>query len=133
MKKTEDADQIIISEFEVNCSVGCTSKERRRRQKIVLDIHLYTPLSKAGETDNITNTIDYQSVIEALKELITSRSFSLIETIAEHAAKMLLAKFPINHAEIRITKRPFKNPKSVAVQISRTQRNPPSPSKTVNI
>jgi dihydroneopterin aldolase len=78
----------------VDCVVGIYDAERRTRQSLLVDVDLDYDFAAAAASDAIGDTIDYDDVARAVTELAERRAFHLIETMAEEAAAMLLARLP---------------------------------------
>lgn len=83
-----------IKEFRIDCIVGIYEHERQTPQAVVLDIDLDYDFAAAARSDAIDDAVDYDTVARSLTELVRQREFQLIETMAEEAAAMLLARLP---------------------------------------
>jgi dihydroneopterin aldolase len=79
----------------VDCVVGIYESERRMPQTVIVDIELDYDFAAAAASDAIADTIDYDDVARAVTELAQRRAFHLIETMAEEAAAMLMARLPL--------------------------------------
>jgi dihydroneopterin aldolase len=79
----------------VDCVVGIYESERRMPQTVIVDIELDYDFEAAAASDAIADTIDYDDVARAVTELAQRRAFHLIETMAEEAAVMLMARLPL--------------------------------------
>lgn len=78
----------------VDCIVGIYDAERRTPQTVIVDIDLDYDFASAASSDAIGDTIDYDDVARSVTDLLQRRAFHLIETMAEDAASMLLARLP---------------------------------------
>jgi dihydroneopterin aldolase len=78
-------DKLIIHGLELWLKVGCTEAERAFPQRLEMDVTLEMPLSAAGKSDDLSQSVDYAAVAEALRQKLTPQSFRLIETVAEQA------------------------------------------------
>ncbi len=72
---------------------GCLPEEREKGQRFFVDLTLFTDLKKAGETDNLTDTVNYAAVYEAIKEIVEGTPRNLIEAVAERIAGAVLEGF----------------------------------------
>ena len=89
---------------------------------IELDIDIYTDLSVAGKSDDLTDTIDYGAVTEAATEICLSLQAQLLEHVAQRIADQLLALTPVSAVDITIKKLRPPIPsdiKSAAVRVVR--------------
>jgi len=80
--------------YRIDCIVGIYEHERQQPQPIVMDIEFDYDFAQARVSDHIGDAVDYDRVVEGVNALVSHRKFSLIETMAEEAAAMLLAEHP---------------------------------------
>ena len=115
-------DKIIISELVVETIIGTLAWERQLKQKIVVDLELYTDIGAAASSDEITDAIDYAAVCEQLTQFIEAKQYQLIETLAENTARFILEKFPVQGLLLTLAKPGAINTaKKVAISIKRMQ------------
>ena len=88
-------DQIIISGISATGFHGVFPEERRDGQSFIVDVILKFDLAPAGESDDLTKTVNYATVAEAVVEEITGEPVSLIETLATQISSRLLTDFPL--------------------------------------
>lgn len=104
-------DAIYLHHMEFYAYHGVFSEETKLGQKFYADVTLYTSLQAAGETDDLTQTVNYAEAYEQINTIMTGPPVALIETLAERIAAALLQ----NHARVQ----------KVLVKI--TKPNPPIP------
>ena len=102
-------DKIIIKEAKFMCNIGVTREERRKKQKVLVDIELFLDTKKAAKTDSIKDTINYSYAYGLIKKMAERKEYSLIEAMAEGIAKGILHSFKIPKVLVRI-----KKPKALA-------------------
>ena len=61
-------------------------------------------LSKAGQTDDLNDTINYNEVVSVITDIFTGKDYHLIEAVGEKICKNLLTEFPIQKVVLRIRK-----------------------------
>jgi dihydroneopterin aldolase len=62
-------------------------------------------LKKAGQSDDLQATIDYAEIALGVKQLVETKSYKLIEALAEAIAEHLLDAFPLTkQIQVRVTK-----------------------------
>ena len=83
-----------ISHLQVDCIVGIHPHEREREQPVQLDIEIDYDFALAAASDAIGDAADYDAVVASVTELIQTRRFQLIETMAEATSAMLLDTLP---------------------------------------
>ncbi len=120
------SDKIFLNGIEVFGHHGCGEDERERGQVFAADLELGLDLSKAGKSDDISDTIDYAAVMEETKKIISGTPRKLIETVAEEIAETLLSKFSLLE-NVKITiRKPSAELRGVfnyaAVEIFRTRK-----------
>lgn len=73
---------------------GCLPEEQKNGQPFYMDIVLYVPLQKAGQSDDLHDTIDYSAVYRLVRDIAEGRPYHLIERLAAVIAEHILADFP---------------------------------------
>jgi len=69
---------------------GCLPEERERPQPFELDLDVEIDLAPAARSDDVTATVDYGVMAEAAARVVAMQSFSLLETLAERVAEVIL-------------------------------------------
>ncbi len=72
---------------------GVLGEENRLGQKFFFDVKLFLDLKKAGETDSVTDTVNYSEVYEIIKEIVENKRFQLIEALGEYIANSILQRY----------------------------------------
>jgi dihydroneopterin aldolase len=112
-----------LAQLRVDCIVGIYPHEREVAQTVFLDIELDYDFAPASHTDAIADAVDYDQVASSVTALLRARKFQLIETMAEHAAALLLDRMPTVRA-VRLTiRKPAAVPAAAAsfVRVERTR------------
>jgi len=98
-------DFIHIEGLELDCIVGVRPWERRRPQRILLDLALGLDSSRAGRSGRIGHTLDYDRAADEVGALFRFREYQLIEVATEELAALLFGIHPaLCRVQIRITK-----------------------------
>mgnify|MGYP002261492495 CR=1 FL=1 len=63
-------DKIFLQEVKVETRLGVPEWERMVEQTIILDIEIGYDLSKACQSDNVADTIDYGLVVNRIRETL---------------------------------------------------------------
>jgi dihydroneopterin aldolase len=87
-----------LKDLRVDCIVGIYPHERAATQTVLLDIEIDYDFAAPAASDAIADAVDYDDVAASVTALLRERGFQLIETMAEHAAAMLLARVPVARA-----------------------------------
>ena len=116
--KVRMMDKITIKNAKFECNIGVTEKERRNKQKILIDAELFLNLKKASKTDSITNTINYSEIFKSIEKIASKKEFKLIEALAEGIAQEILSSYPIKKITVRV-KKSLSYAEYAAVEITR--------------
>lgn len=73
-------------------------------QPFEVDVELLLNLQPAGVDDDLDKTIDYAKVYDAVRQIVESTSFRLLEALAEAISHELLADFEVNEVGVRVRK-----------------------------
>ncbi len=76
-------DKILIKDLLINGIIGINPTERTTKQDILINIELYADTSKAGESDNISDCVNYRTV--------TKRIIAHTEQIKRYTVEALAA------------------------------------------
>ncbi len=113
-------DLVLIEGLEVRTVIGIYDWEREIRQTVRLDLEMAWDISKAGKTDNIEDTLDYKSVSKRLIDFVEASEFGLIESLAEHCAKIIRDEFNVSWLRLKMSKPgAVRGSENVAVLIER--------------
>ena len=86
-------DKIIIKGLKVFAFHGVNQEEKDKGQPFLLDVTLYMPLKKAGQTDDLEDTVSYARVSKAIVRMMNEKSYNLLEKAASEVAKGILMEF----------------------------------------
>lgn len=115
-------DRIVLQGVSAFGHHGVLDFEKRDGQTFVVDVAMEVDLSKAGRSDDLTQTVNYAEVAAAVVARITGPSFDLIERLAEVIADDVLANGLVEAVEVVVHKpeAPVGHPfTDVQVQITR--------------
>jgi len=74
---------------------GVLREEHRIGAKYEVDAGLHFDFYEAAKHDDITKTIDYGTVYQKIREILTLKKYCLIESVAFDIAHDLLRDFPM--------------------------------------
>lgn len=98
-------DKIIIKNLQSKCIIGDYDWERKRPQKISLNLEMEADLSQAIENDALgPEVLDYNRLAKEVLTFVEQSKYQLIETLADAVALLALKKFPISSIKVRLTK-----------------------------
>ena len=115
-------DIIFLRELKVTTLIGIYEWEKRAPQTLQIDLDIALPDSRACQTDDIKDALDYADIAQHLQTVLSDGHFSLLETLAEHIAQIILKDFNAPWVKVSIAKlQAIRNCKMVGVSIERGQ------------
>ncbi|XJZ27400.1 dihydroneopterin aldolase [Bacillota bacterium Lsc_1132] len=116
-------DKIYVNKMEFYGYHGVFPEENRLGQRFIVDLAASIDLQKAGQTDNLENSVNYAHLYQICKEIAEGQPFKLIESVAEKIAAAILKEFSlISDVTVKVMKPDPPIPghyQSVAVEITR--------------
>ena len=97
-------DCIRIKNLKIPARHGVYEFEKEKEGTFELDIELYLPLLKAGESDRLEDTINYEDIISVVIKAFTDKQYALVEAAAQSVCDRLLNDFKIDKITVRVRK-----------------------------
>ncbi|MBQ9552974.1 MAG: dihydroneopterin aldolase [Clostridia bacterium] len=98
-------DKIIIKGLSVFAHHGVNEEETLYGQRFLLDIEARADLTRAGQTDDLNDTVSYAQMIKTAQRVMTEQNDKLLERAATRVADALLAEFDrLESVKIRLMK-----------------------------
>ncbi|MEN9214404.1 MAG: dihydroneopterin aldolase [Gloeomargarita sp. DG02_4_bins_56] len=97
-------DTIYLHNIRAYGYTGFLPEERTLGQWFAVDVRLELSLEKAGQSDEIQDTLDYRGVIEQIQTTIRREKFLLLERLAYVLIQQVLAWPPVQAVTLRVTK-----------------------------
>lgn len=96
------SDRIVLSGLEFHAKHGVFPAERELGARFVVDVELFLPMDAS---DELSHTVNYATVYEHVRRVITETSVQLIETLAVQLAEGILAEhLPLQRVKVRVHK-----------------------------
>jgi dihydroneopterin aldolase len=83
---------------------GYYDHEMLTPQPFEVDVELALNLQPAGVDDDLEKSVDYGAVYKAVRQIVESTSFRLLEALAEAISHELLADFEVTEVTVRLRK-----------------------------
>ncbi len=116
-------DIVFIRDLDVKTVIGVFDWERKIRQQLVFNIELATDITKAANSDELVDTLDYKSISHAIEEMVEASSYKLVEALVEAVAQMVMRDFKVSWISIVVDKPGAVScARSVGVKIERGQK-----------
>ena len=115
-------DIIFLRELKVDILIGVYEWEKRVPQTLQIDLEIALPNSRACQSDDINDALDYSEIVRHLQDVLTSRHFNLLEALAEHIAQILLNDFKAPWVKVSVAKlQAIRGSRMVGISIERGQ------------
>lgn len=116
------SDKIIVSGIQCSVHIGVEDWERAERQPCAISLELACDLRAAGRSDDLRDAIDYAALVQQVSQLAETRTFHLMEKLAEEISALVLQGYPVTQVEVTVRKLrpPIPRPvDGVAIRIRR--------------
>lgn len=111
-------DTLNITALSVATKIGVHDWEQRINQQLLIDISIPSDFSTCG--DKLENTLDYDVLCQAVTQLVESKSFQLIESVADLVAQFIKQEFNIAKLTVAVSKpNAVKNARTIQVVVTR--------------
>jgi len=118
MKQTQD--KIIINGLVVSCLIGVREHEQQEKQNVIITIKLSVDTQKAGETDELEDTVSYSDIAREVTEMVENSHFQLLEKLAQAVADVCLKNRKVKKVKVLIEKpQAIAHAESAAIKITR--------------
>ncbi|HCI69299.1 MAG: dihydroneopterin aldolase [Bacteroidetes bacterium] len=97
-------DKLIIKGLRFHGLHGVFEQEKITGNLFEVDLAFTLSLQKAGETDDLTETVDYAKARSFVEEIIKSSPMNLIETISLKIGEALFHEFEPDLLEVKVRK-----------------------------
>lgn len=97
-------DCIVLEGMEFRSSIGYYQEERNMKGEFTVDVRIWTDLSGSGLSDDLNETINYETVYKFCTNIM-SGEYDLLETVAYAIASEIKNQWPdINKVKVRVSK-----------------------------
>ncbi len=97
-------DVIEIKGLRVFGRHGVLEQERHDGQTFVVDLAVGIDLAAAAASDELNGSLDYAGLAERVAQAVAGTRFNLIETLADHLARVVLAQPGAAAVTVRVAK-----------------------------
>ncbi len=117
-------DKVFINDLMVRGVIGISDRERSQAQDIVVNIVLYTDITKGGETDTIDDCVNYRTIAKAIIAHVEEVSRYTVEALATDIAALCLNTEGVQKVRVKVEKPgAVRFSKSVGVEITRKKES----------
>jgi FolB domain-containing protein len=112
-------DKVFIKNLVIPCTIGVTEKERKEKQKVIVDLEIFCDLSHAGATDDLNNSINYAEIQENVTAAVTGGEFKLLESLAQTVASLILKNPLASQVTVAVKKEKYGKTPAIGIEITR--------------
>jgi len=120
MTTKSTADSIFVKDLLLRGIIGVNDWEREVEQDILVNLTLTADLSRAGQTDDLADTVNYRTVTKKIIAHVEGAQRFTLEALAADIAAICLAEPGVRRAWVRVEKPgALRFARSVGVEIER--------------
>ncbi|MDP7036931.1 MAG: dihydroneopterin aldolase [Candidatus Marinimicrobia bacterium] len=83
---------------------GVSEMERELGGKFEVDLEMFFPLKKAGNSDRIEDTLDYEAAYKLVQSCVVRKKYFLLEALAETIIDTCMKTFSVHRIVVRVRK-----------------------------
>ena len=83
---------------------GVSEMERELGGKFEVDLEMFFSLKKAGKSDCIEDTLDYEAAYKLVQSCVVQKKYFLLEALAETIIDTCMKTFPVHRIVVRVRK-----------------------------
>jgi FolB domain-containing protein len=118
-------DQIFIKDLAARGIIGVNDWEREQPQDILINIVLFADLQKAGQSDDLHDSVDYRAIAKKVRLHAETARRLTVEALAADLAQLCLETAGVEKTRVRVEKPgAVRFSRSVGVEIERAKEVP---------
>jgi D-erythro-7,8-dihydroneopterin triphosphate epimerase len=95
---------IRIKNLRLRTVVGYNDWETQKKQDVVINVEMEFDASRAVETDDIEETVNYREVKREIIETIENGRFRLLESVADRILRIVMENRRVERASVEVDK-----------------------------
>lgn len=100
-----DCRRLFLRDYEVWINIGVHDFEKRREQRVLINVDLYVPLSLSTPmADKLEEVVDYDFIRRSVAERVSKGHIHLLETLADDVLALMLAHPRVRAARVSTAK-----------------------------
>jgi FolB domain-containing protein len=116
-------DQVLIKDLLARGIIGIYPWERERAREIVINVILFADLSRACQSDDIADSVNYDTLAEKLRNHAESAGRFTLEALAGDLAALCLEQPGVRKVRVRVEKPgAVRFTRTVGVEIERERQ-----------
>lgn len=121
---------VFVRDLVLEAEIGVHEHEKGQPQEIRVNIDLSVVDPMGGLADRLDAVVDYESVVNDIRRIVSDGHTHLVETLAEAIAEAALTDSRVLSVRVRVEKlQAIEGARSVGVEIERFRPDPAHPSE----
>ena len=114
---------VLINDLILPARIGIHKHEKERPQRVRVNLDISVAETSPIEKDHISEVLNYEEIVEAVKVLVSGDHINLVETLAEKISVLCLSYETVGAVIVRVEKLDvFEQAASVGVEINRIRQ-----------
>ncbi len=97
-------DSISLVGLRIPAYHGVLEEEQAKGQTFLVDVKVWMDLSEAGTSDDLSATLDYGVLAEAIHRRVSGERWNLIERVADRVSGLVLEDHRVSRVEVTVHK-----------------------------
>ena len=115
---------VLIKDFIIYEIIGIHKHEKVNKQKIIFNIVINVNQNIIPDENNLSSIVDYEKITNKLKNLVKSKKYNFLESLAEDSFREIFEDRRINSVKIKIEKpNAITNANSVGVEVFKSRND----------
>ncbi|HHJ19981.1 MAG TPA: dihydroneopterin aldolase [Gammaproteobacteria bacterium] len=116
-------DIVFIEDLRIDTTIGINDWERKIKQTLAFDIEMAADISKAAQTEDIEDALNYKSVAKRIIQYVSDSECLLVETVVEQVAAIIREEFGVPWVKVTLSKLgAVRGSRAVGIRIERGTR-----------
>ena len=114
--------KVVIKNLILNIFIGIHDFEKKKKQKVRFNIEVETNPNTKPSNKDFSTIIDYETLVNKIKELVKKQHHELLEELAENIFKIIFQNKLVKKANIKLEKlHIIRESESVGVDITKNR------------
>ena len=114
--------KVVIKNLILNIFIGNNDFEKKKKQKVRFNIEVETNPNTKPSNKDFSTIVDYETLVNKIKELVKKQHHELLEELAENIFKIIFQNKLVKKANIKLEKlHIMRESESVGVDITKNR------------
>ena len=114
--------KVVIKNLILNIFIGIHDFEKKKKQKVRFNIEVETNPNTKPSNKDFSTIVDYETLVNKIKELVKKQHHELLEELAENIFKIIFQNKLVKKVNIKLEKlHIIKESESVGVDITKNR------------